>query len=134
MTAIAGLAGDKVAVGLTRGETAVVTAVAGAVDLIVIDPSHRLPCAVAMASLANVRGRWVPGTLTVRDITVVTAVATGGYVAVVEIGRSPTAGAVAEIAGIVAGDMILRLALRDGAIVAAGADTDDFVVIDPHRR
>lgn len=135
MAVVTGYAGREVAIGYTPGIASIVTAIAGTDDLIVIDRFHRFPGAAAVAVLAIVRGRRVIGTLAIFAITIVATIAADVIAAVLEIGRRPTTGAMAEIAGVVADNVILRLTVRHGTVVATGAGTDDLIVINPdHRR
>lgn len=88
-----------------------------------------------MAALAVIAGLNVVSVFAFGRVAVVTAETVVGHGTMIEGCRHPVVGGVAEVAGIAAGDMIRRLALRGAPIVAAGTDTTDLVVIDPgHRR
>ena len=54
--------------------------------------------------------------------------------AVIEVGRHPAVGGVAQIAGVVAGDVVRRLAGGGGAVVTTEAGADHVIVIDPDHR
>lgn len=100
-----------------------------------IDTQYRRPGAIAVAVFAqitalNMIGRLDPSART----AVVAAIAVGGIVFVVEIGRRPGAGRMAHITGVAAGHMTRLLDPAGGAaVMAAVTGAEDVAMVDPGR-
>jgi len=87
-----------------------------------------------MAVLTDVRCLHVSRILAGRVRTVMAAHTVPGDVDVIEIRRQPADGAVAVIAVIAAGNMVLAFAGGDVAVVAGPATTEDLGMVDDHDR
>lgn len=87
-----------------------------------------------MAVLADVGGLYVCGMLTRRSCAVMTTDAVVGYAGMIEGRRYPGIGRMAEIAGVITGDMIGCLTHGCHAIMAAGTSTEYLSVIDTGYR
>jgi hypothetical protein len=134
MTAVALLSGGKVSTRHTGGSSAVVAAVTGTKDVAMIHPQDWNPCGIAVAALTHIRTLDMPCMLTGGRGAIMTTGAVGSDGAMIEIGRYPGSGGVAEIAGVVAGHMTCMLASRRGAVVAAETGAYHLVVIYSKRR
>lgn len=131
---ITGVVARHVVRRLTGRCGAVVTAVAGADDIRMIDPDHRYPGGVAMTILTHIGGLDMRRILTGCRRTVMTAGTVCRRAGVIEGGRHPGCCRVAQITGVVARNMARVLACGRGAVVAAVAGADDIGVIDPDHR
>lgn len=134
MAHVALLSGNEVPARHTGCGGAVVTTVAGTENLRVIHPQYRYPRGIAMAILADIGGLDVAGMFASGRRAVVTTRTVAADAAVIEIGRHPAVGGVAQITGIVTRHMVGRLAGSGGTVVAAKARTDDGIVIDTQDR
>jgi hypothetical protein len=134
VAAIALLCGDKVFTVHAGRCSPVVTAIADTDDIGMIDPDHRYPGGIAMAILADIGGVDMAAVLTRCRGAVMAAETVVGDAAVVEVGRYPATGGVAQITGVVARHVVRRLTGRGGAVVAAVTAADDIGVVDPDHR
>ena len=119
---------------LAYSRSAVMTTEAGAHDIGMIDPDHRTPGGVAMAVLADIRGRDVASVLAGGRGAVVAARTVGRGAGVVEIGRYPAIGGMTGLTVIAAVDMRRVFTGSGGAVVAAETGTDHVTVINPGHR
>lgn len=87
-----------------------------------------------MTILTGVGGLDMGRVLTRRRGAIVTRGAVGCHAGMIEVGRYPGGGRMAQIAGVVAGDVRRVLACCDGAVVTTETDTDHIRMIHPGNR
>ena len=87
-----------------------------------------------MAILAGIYAGDVGGVFTRSRRSVVTACAISGHGTVIEYCGGPGIGTVAVVAGIAAGNVIPGFAIRDTAVMATGARSQDGAVVNTVGR
>lgn len=99
-----------------------------------IDPDHRDPCRIAMATLAHITRLDMGGMLTRCRGAVMAAEAVTRNRGVIEVRRYPGIGRMTEIAGVIAGNMVRRLTRCGGAVMTAETGADHIGMINPNHR
>lgn len=131
MTLYTVIAADDMILRLTAGDASVVTANASPYDVAVRNGGG-FPGTHGVAAFADVAGRNMLGIFAGYLNSVMTAHTVAGHSVMIVFSRPPGAGVMAVIAGpAVDGDMAGGHTCRDGAVVTAGAGTEDGAMVHP---
>ena len=131
---IAGVAAGNVSIVLTRGHAAVMTAEAGPQHLGMIRTRHRCKQVGVMAGLAGIGRVDVTVVLANGLRPVVAGHAVAGHTSMIKCRTRPGSRVVTVIAGVTAGDVVVRFTARYRAIVTTEAGTLHLGMIRTRHR